>query len=117
VYLSVTTKEVGEEIEFIWKDSKGKFVGTSHVDLTVGSHARAMFMALERYDSSIRLAYAQYNEYHPIDSARRHIVHFAEQGTAHGVHAATGPELAGPRADRLVEIYIELGRLRRLAGY
>ncbi|KAJ4136163.1 hypothetical protein NW768_003771 [Fusarium equiseti] len=88
VFLSITTKAFGEEIEFIWKNSKDKFVGASHVELTAGDHSKAMFMAVERYDSSIRLAYAKHNEQRFLYYARRQILHFAERGAARGIHQA-----------------------------
>lgn len=105
VFLSFTTKAVGDMVEFMWKDADGKFVGRYHVELTVPSLSVAIYQAIERYDASRRDAYAQFNKQQVIHQARRRIVMFAEQGTAgaidHTVWAMAPqyiePELAYPR--------------------
>ncbi|KAH7192183.1 uncharacterized protein B0J16DRAFT_368450 [Fusarium flagelliforme] len=119
VYLSVTTKAIGEMVEFMWKDGRGKFVGSSHVELTVESYGRAMYQTVKQYDMIIRQAYARHNEALTIRQARRHIVFFAERGTAHGVRSGPWPlppdylepEFAGPRVQRLAGHYTECMRL------
>ncbi|KAG8669715.1 hypothetical protein FPOAC2_09056 [Fusarium poae] len=116
VFLGLTTKTHGDEIEFIWKDIKGGFVSSSIVTVTVpGGVGAARLMATENYDKCLQRDYKEHNHLCIINEARRRIKHFAEHGTI--IFAALGrehrnpiikePELALPKAKELCQSYVK----------
>ncbi|OBS21932.1 hypothetical protein FPOA_08269 [Fusarium poae] len=95
VFLSVTFKTNGDEIEFKWKDMKGKPVISSLVTITIdGGIGAAMFMATECYDIWMKRVYNEHNNVRVLNEARRRIKHFAEHGTR--IMAQLGPEHRNP---------------------
>ncbi|KAL4722757.1 hypothetical protein ACLX1H_009995 [Fusarium chlamydosporum] len=119
VYLAVFVPMWQSWLEFSWTDSKGKPVKSSLVKLDM-ELAECLDLAISRYDRYVQDRVEKYNEDCIIATARRRLVHFARNGTVHEPRILPGDEapvlmpvvLAGDRADKMVNTFAELKRLR-----
>jgi hypothetical protein len=119
VFLSVSIPQWQGWLDLLWKDSKGKPVKPSFVKLDM-ELSQCLDLAISRYNRCVQDRIEKFNEDCIIATARRRLVHFAKTGTGREPCILSGDEapvllptvLAGDRADKMADTFINLKRLR-----